>query len=731
MRLAPVLRLLALLVSSLLALPPAAHAQLVQVPPFTVHDEPGESAVAPDVAVGADSAMEFLWLQIQNNGRNWHAVVRHVASDGSAIGPLIRVDDDSNFQNPTLEPDTRGGFIAAWRPITNEDSAAIDARFLDGSGALASPIFRPVSGGPGYTSWLSTFTGISTGAVATYAQHPNVFAQRFDTAGQPDGPVITVRTYTVSGSVPTHAVATSNGGFVVAWDERPIWYVRPYDAAGQPLAPATPLMAGLYLSELAASPVGGFAVVGGSAQDSYRHPRGLWFQSFDANAVALGPETLVARIAEGDFAQSRLGFDPTGRLLVAWVEPSFFAFGQGPAARLYAADGTALARAGQFSAESTRFFTMSPRPDGRFVVGWEGQDSLRATVIAPCAPPAHTGCGNGVVEALCEGCDQGAANSDVLPNACRSTCQVASCGDGVVDAGEQCDDGNNVGCDDCDPSCHVEVGHVCGDGILFPGCDEQCDDGAANDDTTPNACRTTCVPPSCGDGVLDAGEGCDDGNTTSCDGCSEFCVPEPGLVCGDGITEPACGEQCDDANAVVGDGCSEPCRLERIPGGGAAVTDCVAEWSIDNPANVPLLDTRGDFNRTQSCVDGDPRCDFDGVTGRCTFHLRVCVNNTDVAGCEPERDQRLQSWALRAPSAAKAAKRPELAAVRAALAGVSGQIVGPEAQDVCSDVANVPVELRVTASGVKRGTVSLKSTATPYRGGQDKDALKLVCLPAS
>lgn len=36
---------------------------------------------------------------------------------------------------------------------------------------------------------------------------------------------------------------------------------------------------------------------------------------------------------------------------------------------------------------------------------------------------------------------------------------------------------------------------------------------------------------TCGNGILDAGEGCDDGNTHSGDGCSRECVIEVGWGC--------------------------------------------------------------------------------------------------------------------------------------------------------------------------------------------------------
>jgi cysteine-rich repeat protein len=50
--------------------------------------------------------------------------------------------------------------------------------------------------------------------------------------------------------------------------------------------------------------------------------------------------------------------------------------------------------------------------------------------------------------------------------------------------------------------------------------------------------REVCVPVSCGNGTLDAGEDCDDGNTTSGDGCQSTCrVPDrPSARCGVAMT---------------------------------------------------------------------------------------------------------------------------------------------------------------------------------------------------
>lgn len=72
--------------------------------------------------------------------------------------------------------------------------------------------------------------------------------------------------------------------------------------------------------------------------------------------------------------------------------------------------------------------------------------------------------------------------------------------------------------------------------------------------------------PSCGNGVLETGEQCDDSNTVDGDGCSSTCQSEkivPASVCGDGIKTR--DEQCDDGNTVDGDGCSSTCMIEQTP----------------------------------------------------------------------------------------------------------------------------------------------------------------------
>lgn len=102
------------------------------------------------------------------------------------------------------------------------------------------------------------------------------------------------------------------------------------------------------------------------------------------------------------------------------------------------------------------------------------------------------------------------------------------CGNGIVEPGESCDEGQNNGDErDCTSTC---VHAICGDGLLRSAPDnpadlELCDAGSDNNDNLYGGCRTDCTPgPHCGDGHIDAGY--------------EECEPQ---VPGDG---PECMQDC-------------------------------------------------------------------------------------------------------------------------------------------------------------------------------------------
>ncbi len=176
-------------------------------------------------------------------------------------------------------------------------------------------------------------------------------------------------------------------------------------------------------------------------------------------------------------------------------------------------------------------------------------------------------CSNGLIN-FGEECDDGdSVLNDSCPSGPAGTCQDAFCGDGYLwntDGGtELCDDGDNAIDDSCPsgPSGNCQPA-VCGDGFIWDtdGGTESCDDGDNDEhDSCPSGPSCECQPARCGDGYVwntDGGaESCDDGNDAVTDACPSGpagnCQP---ASCGDGHVHQGV-EACDDGNLNVTDGC--------------------------------------------------------------------------------------------------------------------------------------------------------------------------------
>lgn len=127
---------------------------------------------------------------------------------------------------------------------------------------------------------------------------------------------------------------------------------------------------------------------------------------------------------------------------------------------------------------------------------------------------------------------------------------LLTCGNGLIQGTEQCDDGNQIDNDFCRNSCILAR---CGDSIVQGA--EQCDTGGAS-----ATCTSTCQnrPAACGDGYVQGTEQCDDGNLANGDGCTSTCT----TICGDGFRKGS--EPCDDGNAVDTDSCRNNCQVPLL-----------------------------------------------------------------------------------------------------------------------------------------------------------------------
>lgn len=265
--------------------------------------------------------------------------------------------------------------------------------------------------------------------------------------------------------------------------------------------------------------------------------------------------------------------------------------------------------------------------------------------------------GDGIVQTG-EACDDGNSDND---DACLDDCQRAVCGDGIERQDpapgaigyEACDDGNTDNEDGCTAACALAV---CGDGLvrrdLPAGAEghEACDDGSPGDqDNCTNACQLA----RCGDGIqrmdlqpADEGyEACDDGNTNNRDGCTNACQI---ARCGDGILRRDLAEldrnfeACDDGNTSDDDACRSTCQLARC--GDGIVRQDLAPGQEGHEhcddGNVDSADACLPDCRAAACGDGFLRRDlepadlgFEACDDGNDIETDACLSHCGLARC--------------------------------------------------------------------------------------------------
>lgn len=105
------------------------------------------------------------------------------------------------------------------------------------------------------------------------------------------------------------------------------------------------------------------------------------------------------------------------------------------------------------------------------------------------------------------------------------------CGNGILEIDEQCDDGNLQNEDNCNQKCEVEK--ITPETEFSDNKPENKPEQTQKEETlTPEKKPMEEKKPlftiaECGNGALEVGERCDDGNTTNGDGCSYRCRIEP------------------------------------------------------------------------------------------------------------------------------------------------------------------------------------------------------------
>ena len=288
-------------------------------------------------------------------------------------------------------------------------------------------------------------------------------------------------------------------------------------------------------------------------------------------------------------------------------------------------------------------------------------------------------CGDGILGAT-EACDDKNTTSG---DGCSADCKtvetgyecrvpgrpcVPACGDGMKIGGEACDDGNTTDGDGCSSTCSVEPGATCSTGSPSVCTASVCGNGKKEGTEGCDCGTNNAAPYPTGQGP--GGADCKGPNGLffgDATGCSKTCTKEPvcrtsagvtqacAVTCGNGNVEM--GEECDDGNLDAKDGCGPDCKIEggftcdNMPQDDTAA--CKEAGNSGQCLQLPIIyrDFKNesvsgghpDFFYLGAPVTGGPNITgVQGQTGATAFSKRYCVPNS--SGPAKKNDSTNRCW---------------------------------------------------------------------------------------
>lgn len=231
-----------------------------------------------------------------------------------------------------------------------------------------------------------------------------------------------------------------------------------------------------------------------------------------------------------------------------------------------------------------------------------------------------------------------------------ATCSADSCGDGVVNGIETCDDGAMNGeYGYCGDLCSYTGATFCGDGVISGGEACDCGDSTLTDTTILAAAKpyggssgscigrngtygsganTTCAwdcsgtASYCGDTVVDSGE--------SCDGTDDAWA---GSLCSDGVTECTTDSEC--GTGTCGPWTGAACPEAYVCSGGTydGYPCDITAWptSVTDDFSAAALIV-AEAILYQGCADGGGTCDRSGQVYQ-TYRTRSCDDDASTSTC--------------------------------------------------------------------------------------------------
>jgi hypothetical protein len=377
----------------------------------------------PERAVSAAPNGDFVtvWMSDTQDGSLAGVFGQRYRGEGGPMGAEFQVNTytTSRQNSPAVAVGATGAFVVAWQSQNQDGSGyGIFAQRYDRSGTRAGAEFRVNTTTAGEQTRPAVAVDVAGSFIVAWgggAPGFDVFGQRFDAAGNPQGGEFQVNSYTTSTQAKPAVDVDGAGNAVIVWESfaggPPRVFGQRFSAAGVPMGAefAVNTTGSGYNARVAAAPGGGFVVAWGLGYGT-GDSQGIFARRFDASGAPLGPEFLVNSYTTGTQYKPDVDMDASGRFVVTWGDEV------GANGRIFAKryDEAGVPRGAEFQVSTSAlaiYPSLASDAVGNFAVTWVGDDGFLLGVkgqrygglvpeaLAVDAAVTPTSNGNGVFEA--------------------------------------------------------------------------------------------------------------------------------------------------------------------------------------------------------------------------------------------------------------------------------------------------------------------------------------------
>ncbi|MCA9094949.1 MAG: cadherin-like domain-containing protein, partial [Planctomycetaceae bacterium] len=363
---------------------------------FLVNSYTTSSQSRPVVAADSNGDYVIAWESYGQDGYDWGIFAQRFSSTGIPQGPEFQVNTYTGSWQlfPSIAVSPAGDFVIAWQSIGADGNAyGISARRYNADGVPQGPEFQVNSFTTGSQTAPSIAINPAGDFVITWMTEDqnleayDIHAQRFNSLGVPQGLEFQVNTYTTSYQFNPAIAMDSAGDFVIAWEsdsqDGDNWgiFAQRYDSAGIPQGPE--FLVNSYTTFIQISPSvamendGDFVIAWNSYSDG--DFGGIYSRHFNSSGVPQGSEIGINSYTTFNQRSPVVAVDANGDTIIAWGSLVQDGDKYGVFARRLNASGSLVGdefQVNTYTTESQQFPGVAFTHNGEFVIAWEsvGQD---------------------------------------------------------------------------------------------------------------------------------------------------------------------------------------------------------------------------------------------------------------------------------------------------------------------------------------------------------------------